>query len=255
MDDEPVPWTWLDLLRAVAFAFGILVALTLLVAGGWAANRFLLPRGWLRLHLGPLRPYAPGIIALVISVLLYGAALLGIHRYSLRKYHLPVSALYLQHAGWLRYFAMPFLYIPMQLGGTLILVVQARALGGGQDTTQRDVISMIAQAHWFNYVAVFLAAAVIAPIAEEIMFRGFLYRLLRKRLPTWAAVPISAAFFAVLHGIPPLIPMLFFLGVVFALVVEHTRSLYCSIILHAVQNSVALLALFGATTALDAGAR
>ena len=79
------------------------------------------------------------------------------------------------------------------------------------------------------------------------MFRGFLYRLLHKRLPTWAAVPISAAVFAVAHGMPVLIPILFYLGVVFALVVEHTRSLYCSMILHALQNSVALYVLFRAT--------
>lgn len=240
MDDQPAPWTWLDLLRAVGFALGIVVAFALLAAAGVVANRFLLPHGWLRVHLSPLRPYAPGIVALLITLLLYGAALLGIHRYTIRKYRLPWSALNLRPAGWSSYLAMPALYFPMQVGGMLILAGQNRLLGATEDTTQRDTIAMIAQAHWFNYVAVFLAAAVIAPIAEEIMFRGFLYRLLRKRLPTWAAVLISAALFSVLHGIPPLIPMLFFLGVVFALVVERTRSLYCSIILHALQNSVAL---------------
>ena len=45
---------------------------------------------------------------------------------------------------------------------------------------------------------------------------------------------------------PVLIPVLFYLGVVFALVVEHTRSLYCSIILHTLQNTLALFVLFRA---------
>jgi membrane protease YdiL (CAAX protease family) len=259
MEAQPVPWTWLDLLRAVAFALGIVAACAVLVGGGYAALRFaeqrhLLEAGWLGQHLGPVRPYAAGILVLLVGGVLYGAALLGIRRYSIQKYRLPWSALYLRHVGWMRYLAMPALYIPMQFGTVLILTVQARASGHAMDNPQRDIIAGIAHHHWFNYVAVFLVAAVIAPIAEEIVFRGFFYRLLRKRLPTWAAVPISAAVFAVLHGIPVLIPMLFYLGVVFALVVEHTRSLYCSIILHAVQNAISLLVLFVTMTALEAGA-
>lgn len=260
MDDQPAPWTWLDLLRAVAFALGVVAVCAAVVGCGYAALRFaeqrqLLEAGWLRHHLRPLRPFAIGIIALLVSGLLYGAALLGVRRYSIQKYRLSWSALYLRHAGWLRYAAMLGLYIPMQFGSVLIMTVQTRAAGHAVNNPQHDIIAEVAHQHWFNYVAVFLVVAVIGPIVEEVLFRGFLYRLLRKRLPIWAAVLISAAVFSVGHGIPVLIPVLFYLGVVFALVVERTRSLYCSIILHVVQNSVALLALFVATTALEAGAR
>jgi len=252
MDDQPAPWTWLDLLRAVVFALAIVAACALLVGGGYfalrcAEQRQLLEAGWLRHHLRPVRAYRIGILALSLTALLYAAALLGIHRYSIHKYRLSWSALYLQHAGWIKYLAMLTLYVPMQLGAGLIVALQTRAAGHALKNPQHGAITEVVHYHWFNYVALFLAAAVIAPVAEEIMFRGFLYRLLRNRLPIWAAVLISAGVFAVGHGVPVLIPVLFYLGVVLALVVEHTRSLYCSIILHALQNMVALIVIFRGT--------
>lgn len=240
MDDEPARWTWLDLLRAMAFALAVVAVCAVIVGGGYAALRF----AGLSQHLSPLRPYGLGIIAVLLGMLLYGAALLGVLRYSIHKYELPWSALYMQYAGWSRYLAMLGLYVPVQLGAGLIIALQARIAGHALDNPQHGMVTQAEHQHWSNYVGVFLAAAVIAPIVEEVVFRGFFYRLLRKRLPTWAAVPISAAVFAVGHGIPVLIPVLFYLGVVFALVVERTRSLHCSIILHSLQNSVALLMLF-----------
>ena len=177
MDHQPAPWTWLDLLRALAFALGIVAACALLVGGGYyalglAEQRQLLEAGWLSHHLRPIRPYRLGILALVLTVLLYGAALLGIRRYSIQKYRLPWSALYLRHAGWNRYLAMLTLYIPMQFGAGVIVAMQARAAGHALKNPQHGAIAHVVHYHWFNYVAFFLAAAVIAPVAEEIIFVG-----------------------------------------------------------------------------------
>jgi CAAX protease family protein len=249
VSEEWVPWTWLDLLRAVAFVLLLVGACALLLGGGYFALRaaehhHLLAQGWLRRELRPLRPYRVGLLALALTVVLYGAAFLGIRRYTIVKYRLRWSALYLQHATWHRYLNMVALYIPMQLGSALVVAAQTRLAGHTIQNPQQGVFTHAAQHHWLSFAGLFVAAAVIAPIVEELAFRGFFYRLLRKRLPVWAAVPISAAVFAVGHGLPVLIPVLFFLGVVLALVVERTRSLYCSMILHALQNTFALVALY-----------
>ncbi len=63
-------------------------------------------------------------------------------------------------------------------------------------------------------------------------FPGDLLRLGRIRRDTCAAV----------HCIPVIFPELFFLGVVQALVLERTRSVYCCMILHALQNTLAVIA-------------
>jgi len=81
-------------------------------------------------------------------------------------------------------------------------------------------------------VSMLLAAlGVIAPIAEEVFFRGVIYAGLRKRLPVVPAVVLSSALFASAHmDTMRLLP--FVLGVVAALLMEFTGSLVPAILAH-----------------------
>ena len=89
-----------------------------------------------------------------------------------------------------------------------------------------------------------LLIAIAAPIGEEVCFRGMLFGGLRERLPMWAAALISAVLFGLLHVttgisvVPPLIGFGFLLAVVY----EQTGSILPCILLHMLNNSVALLA-------------
>jgi membrane protease YdiL (CAAX protease family) len=89
-----------------------------------------------------------------------------------------------------------------------------------------------------------LLIAVAAPVCEETCFRGFLFGGLRTRLPRLAAALISALIFGGLHattGISAVPPLIFF-GFVLALLYERTGSIVPGILLHVLNNSVALLA-------------
>jgi uncharacterized protein len=89
-----------------------------------------------------------------------------------------------------------------------------------------------------------LLIAIAAPIGEEVCFRGMLFGGLRERLPMWAAALISAALFGLLHvttGISVVPPLIAF-GFLLALVYERTGSILPCILLHMLNNSVALLA-------------
>lgn len=46
----------------------------------------------------------------------------------------------------------------------------------------------------------FIAAAVLAPIAEELLFRGLIYGTLRRVLKWPAAILVSCAIFGLMHG-------------------------------------------------------
>ena len=85
---------------------------------------------------------------------------------------------------------------------------------------------------------------VAAPFSEEIFFRGFMYGGLRRRLPVWAAALIAGAIFGLLHYTGPdsigVVPQLAALGVILAWLYEQTGSLWPPIILHVVNNSIAL---------------
>jgi uncharacterized protein len=89
-----------------------------------------------------------------------------------------------------------------------------------------------------------LLIAVAAPIGEEVCFRGMLFGGLRERLPMWAAALISAALFGLLHvttGVSVVPPLIAF-GFLLALLYERTGSIVPCILLHMLNNSIALTA-------------
>lgn len=102
------------------------------------------------------------------------------------------------------------------------------------------------------YVQCFLVAAVFAPIIEETMFRGVLYRHLREvgmRLPRWVSVVFSAFVcsfvFAVIHpqGVFG-VPVLMTLALGFTITRELRGSLVGPMVAHGLNNAlVTLLAL------------
>ena len=83
------------------------------------------------------------------------------------------------------------------------------------------------------------------PLAEEILFRGILYRWLRAHMNVPLAAVISALGFSVLHGVPTLIPAIAALGVGLALIYEASGSLWTAVLTHALYNTLTLVLLFG----------
>jgi uncharacterized protein len=93
----------------------------------------------------------------------------------------------------------------------------------------------------------------IAPVAEEMFFRGFFYRALRSRFPVIVAAAIDGLVFGLIHyeaceqgdrscsgadGLL-LVPPLGVLGLIFCLVYERTGSLFPVIALHGLNNALA----------------
>lgn len=98
---------------------------------------------------------------------------------------------------------------------------------------------------WSSFIAAMLMTAVIAPILEELIFRGFLYRYLRERMPVQAAMWVSALIFASLHMIPELIPALVMVGYLLAYAYERSQTVIAPIIAHGVFNAVMTAITFG----------
>ncbi|MCC6445095.1 MAG: CPBP family intramembrane metalloprotease [Armatimonadetes bacterium] len=87
------------------------------------------------------------------------------------------------------------------------------------------------------FILAFLVIGVIGPIGEEILFRGYIYTVLKKRFSVRAAVLGSAFLFAAVHGQPLALLPIFAIGVALALLYEYTGSLVPSMIVHMVNNS------------------
>jgi CAAX protease family protein len=136
----------------------------------------------------------------------------------------------------------------LMVGG--LLTVALAPLFGPARSNAEDVLKV---GHDLLFAAIVVpTVALLAPACEELLFRGVLYGWLRARLPVSAAAAVSAAIFAALHLLPPLLPVLFVFGVATALVYERTGSTLNSFAMHATQNTVAVvasyIALSGAAT-------
>ena len=88
-----------------------------------------------------------------------------------------------------------------------------------------------------------LLIAVAAPFSEELCFRGMLFGGLRERLSTVPAALIAGVVFGLLHALTGLsaVPPLAILGVIFCLLYEKTGSIVPGMLLHVLNNSIALL--------------
>jgi membrane protease YdiL (CAAX protease family) len=88
-----------------------------------------------------------------------------------------------------------------------------------------------------------LLIVVAAPISEEICFRGMLFGGLRQSLPRIPAALVAGLVFGALHALTGIsaVPPLVAFGFVLALLYEKTGSIVPGILLHMLNNSVALL--------------
>ncbi|MDD5094546.1 MAG: CPBP family glutamic-type intramembrane protease [Dehalococcoidia bacterium] len=89
-----------------------------------------------------------------------------------------------------------------------------------------------------------LTAVLLAPLAEEIFFRGFLFAGLRQRYGWLKAALFSSAIFAAMHLEPYALPPLFLLGFLFAYLYHRGRSIWIPISMHFIVNSIAMIGEF-----------
>jgi CAAX protease family protein len=83
----------------------------------------------------------------------------------------------------------------------------------------------------------------IAPFAEEIFFRGFLFQSLRESWGVWLAAPASGLVFGAVHfELDKLVPLAI-LGTALAYVFHRTRSIWPCIAIHAINNTLAFVVL------------
>lgn len=88
-----------------------------------------------------------------------------------------------------------------------------------------------------------LLIVIAAPIAEETCFRGMLFGGLREKLPRLAAALVCGLIFGALHALTGVtaVPPLIVFGFLLALLYERTGSIVPGILLHMINNSIALL--------------
>ena len=95
--------------------------------------------------------------------------------------------------------------------------------------------------HAGAFAANFAVVVLVAPVVEELTFRGFGVTALSGYVPVWGVVLLVGIAFGAWHGLIVAFPALASLGAIFAFVRVKTRSVYPTMVMHAIFNAGALL--------------
>lgn len=131
------------------------------------------------------------------------------------------------------------------LAYTIIFLHNILLMALGVDTQGDSILKMFAELDspfWFVLVGV-----VLAPLVEEIFFRGFLFQGFRQRHGWVVAMLISSAIFAIAHIDPVSFIPTFVLGSALAYVYHRSNSVWPGVILHFLVNAFGLCAAYAAT--------
>ncbi len=138
---------------------------------------------------------------------------------------------------------------PVVLLGLLVTLFLGRLIFGPEFNIEQHVeLEFIMSYPQISLrVLIFVAAVVIAPVFEEMLFRGMFQSMLRSHLASpWAAIAISSAVFASIHGNVSHWPALFVLGGCMGYSYEKSGSLLRPIFIHCLFNATSIIAaLYG----------
>ncbi len=144
---------------------------------------------------------------------------------------------------WLLALVVPALYLATVVltAATAFLLVRVGYTPRGTQLVR--LLRDGAAGGWPFKLSLAAGVLVLAPFAEEVLFRGVLFEGLCRELGTAGAATASALLFAACHAIPEQVPGLFVLGMFLQFLRLRTGSLWPSIWVHAGFNACGLAAL------------
>ncbi len=160
--------------------------------------------------------------------------------YTKIKYGLTKEHFGLKKVGFFKSFTSAFfsylLYLGIAILITIFILVTGLEIPGFQ--LQREILPIFGT----DAVSLIISGIIIvilAPVVEELFFRGFLLRTISMKLGTFFGSIVSAIFFALLHlQLPYFIPI-FILGLIINSLVIRKKSIYPAIAFHILNNGIA----------------
>ncbi len=212
--------------------------------------------------------FAVMIVALIVMI--FAVVLATAHMPSMNPGHPVVAAaevLFYAGGGWFAWWGLrttglrPFRSLTRRDGRVILIGIAAlfvARIGTGIQlvlTNQTkhvqagfehfDVTSKTPGITSISIVLALLSLVVIAPIVEEIVFRGLLFGALAGRLGVLASALITALLFGATHGDLTLFPSLVAIGFIAALAYAATGNLWVAIALHAMNNTLGAIFVVG----------
>ncbi|VTQ89162.1 CPBP family glutamic-type intramembrane protease [Hathewaya histolytica] len=96
-----------------------------------------------------------------------------------------------------------------------------------------------------NLISTTILIVIVAPICEEILFRGIILEMFLKKYSTLKSILVSALMFGIIHGNFIQGVETFFIAIILGYIYYKTNSLLPCIFLHFVNNFIYILSLYG----------
>lgn len=139
---------------------------------------------------------------------------------------------------WVPAGAVAYIFLTLIITALAMLFLKFVDYGQPQDVGFNGINTQV------EYIMAFIMLVVIAPIAEELLFRGYLLGKLRKYTKLWIAILITSVLFGLVHFAWNVGLDTFALSIVLCLLRVVSGSLWPSIMLHMLKNGVAYYFLF-----------
>jgi membrane protease YdiL (CAAX protease family) len=163
----------------------------------------------------------------------------------LKKYHAKISTLGLNNFSWWR-------FILWVIGGILFLSISVilifslvQWLVPSFDANEAQDVALQYGANGVGLWLSFIAAVIIAPIVEEIYFRGLILPVLMRRFGAFFGILTTSILFALMHFQPNVVLYTFVLAILLAIVRLRLKSVIPSMLLHAINNFIAFSIIVG----------
>lgn len=144
---------------------------------------------------------------------------------------------------WTDILLSPVGYIVSLLGAVAIVYVMQLILpvvnwSETQDVGFNNVVSSM------DRIITFVALVILAPLMEELIFRGYLYSRLRGKMSALPAIILVSVLFGVMHGQWNVGIVVGVMSVVLCIAREMTGTIYAGILMHMIRNGIAFYMLY-----------
>lgn len=146
---------------------------------------------------------------------------------------------------WTDILLAPVGYIVANILAVILVNVASGFMNFDVNQTQEGIQDISSLRTQLDYVLTFLTLVVLAPIVEEVLFRGYLYSKTRRYLGMVASSLIVSAVFGALHGQWNVGIVVFAMSVVCCFIREKiTGTIWASVLTHMLRNGLAFYILY-----------
>lgn len=148
-----------------------------------------------------------------------------------------------QSLSWRDLLLSPPAYVLYMLLSASTIAVATQLIPSFDITQPQDVLfSGLGQN--YEFILAFTTLVIIAPIAEELLFRGYLFGKLLRYVPIWLAVLLTSILFGAVHGQWNVGVDTFVLSLVLCSLRLYTGTIWAGVVLHMIKNGIAFYLLF-----------